>query len=215
MISPVEMFKGGGGWMYAITAVAIFAAAIGFERLFFVYFRASINSTAFMSTIQKFIMANNIDRAVKACNAAGEHAVLPRVVKAGLTRAHRAPDEITNAIEEATLEVAPTVNKRTPFLAMLANVATLTGLLGTIAGLILAFKAVAKASAETKQAMLAQGISVAMFTTMGGLIVAIPTLVLHSIIVNKSNSVLDDVDQYGLKTANLLIARQQGGSEEA
>ena len=61
---------------------------------------------------------------------------------------------------------------------MLANVATLTGLLGTIMGLIQAFDAVANAPADMKQSMLASGISVAMFTTAGGLIVAIPTLIL-------------------------------------
>jgi biopolymer transport protein ExbB/TolQ len=81
-------------------------------------------------------------------------------------------------------------------------------------GLVMAFQAVAKASAETKQTLLANGISVAMYTTAGGLIAAIPTMVLHSIISNKSNKILDDVDQYGLKTLNLLTARRRGTLKE-
>jgi biopolymer transport protein ExbB/TolQ len=209
MVDPVTMFKDGGVFMYFILIVGVFAMAIAFERLFYIVFRANINATAFMAQVQKLIMANNIDRAIKLCNAE-PHAALPRVVKAGLTRANRTEKEIENAIDEATLEVGPAVNKRTAYLSMLANVATLLGLLGTIMGLILAFEAVAKASAETKQALLASGISIAMFTTAGGLMVAIPTLVLHSIITNRSNKILDDIDQYGLKTINLLTARRRG-----
>jgi len=213
MVDPVTMFKEGGPFMYAILLVGIFAMAIAFERLFYIVFRANINAPAFMAQIQKLIMANNIDRAIKLCNAE-PHAALPKVVKAGLTRANRTEKEIENSIDEATLEVGPLIGKRTAYLAMLANIATLTGLLGTIMGLVIAFQAVAKASAETKQAMLANGISIAMFTTAGGLMVAIPTLLMHSIVVNRSNKILDDVDQYGLKTVNLLTARRRGTLKE-
>jgi biopolymer transport protein ExbB/TolQ len=205
----IQMFHDGGSFMYAILLVFVFAMAIAFERLYYAFFRANVNSTAFMAQIQKLIMANNIDRAIKLCNAEPD-AVLPRVVKAGLTRANLTEKEIENAVDEATLEVGPMVNKRTAYLGMLANVATLTGLLGTIWGLIMAFEAVARASAEMKQTLLAQGISVAMYTTAGGLMVAIPTMVLQSIIQGRSNKILDDVDQYGLKTVNLLTARKRG-----
>ncbi|MEN0062922.1 MAG: MotA/TolQ/ExbB proton channel family protein [Myxococcota bacterium] len=213
MVSPITMFQEGGPFMYVILIVGVFAMAIAFERLFYIVFRANINSTAFMAQVQKLIMANNIDRAIKLCNAE-PHAALPRVVKAGLTRANRSEKEIENSIEEATLEVGPLINKRTAYLAMLANIATLTGLLGTIMGLVIAFQAVANASAETKQTLLANGISVAMFTTAGGLMVAIPTLVLHSIVTNRSNKILDDIDQFGLKTINLLTARRRGNLKD-
>jgi len=209
----VSMYQDGGVFMHPILACAIFAAAIAFERLFYIIFRANINATAFMAQIQKLIMANNIDRAIKLCNAE-PHAALPKVVKAGLTRANRTEKEIEAAIEEATLEVGPILNKRTGFLPMLANVATLTGLLGTIVGLVQSFNAVAVASAETKQTLLAAGISVAMYTTAGGLIAAIPTLVLHSIVSARTNKILDDIDQYGLKTINLLSARRRGTLKE-
>ena len=206
-------FVEGGVWMIPILIVAIFALAIAFERLFYILFRAGINSTAFMGQIQKLILANNIDRAIKMCNAE-PHAALPRVVKAGLTRANRTEKEIENAIDEAVLEVGPRVNKRTAYLSMLANVATLFGLLGTIIGLIDAFRAVATAPPELKQTMLAGGISVAMFTTAGGLMVAIPVLIIHSIVLNRSNKILDDVDHYGLKVVNLLSARRRGALNE-
>ena len=198
----------GGPFMWGILASAVFALAIAAERIYYVVFRANINGTAFMAQIQKLIMANNIDRAIKLCNAE-PNAALPRVLKAGLTRANRGDIEIQNAVEEAVLEVFPKLAKRTPFLSMLANVATLTGLLGTIQGLIMAFEAVARASAETKQTMLASGISVAMFTTASGLIVAIPTLVLFSIIQSQTTKIMNEIDLYALKTVNLLGARRR------
>ena len=212
-ISQLIAMKDGGAWMIPILVVAVFAMAIAFERLFYILFRANINSTAFMAQIQKLIMANNIDRAIKLCNAE-PNASLPRVLKAGLTRANRSEIEIQNAVDESVLEVFPQLNKRTSYLPMLANVATLTGLLGTIQGLIQAFEAVAHASAETKQTMLAAGISVAMFTTASGLIVAIPILVLHAIVADRTTKIMDDVDQFALKTVNLLGARRRGTLKE-
>ncbi len=205
----ITMFQDGGSFMYAILVVFVFAMAIAFERLYQVYFRFKVNATEFMAQIQKLILANNIDRAVKLCNQM-PNAALPRVVRAGLLKAGGTEKEIENAIDEATLEIGPKINKRTGFLGMLANVATLTGLLGTIYGLIYAFEAVAKANPENKQTMLANGISIAMYTTAGGLMAAIPTMVLQSIIQAQSNALLDEVDQYGLKTVNLLVARKRG-----
>jgi biopolymer transport protein ExbB/TolQ len=205
----VSAMHKGGPFMWPILVTLIFALAISVERLYYILFRANINGTAFMAQVQKLIMANNIDRAIKLCNAE-PNAALPRVLKAGLTRANRSETEIQNAVDEAVLEVFPQLNKRSSFLPMIANVATLTGLLGTIQGLIIAFEAVAHASAETKQTLLAAGISTAMFTTASGLVVAIPTLVLHSIIASRTTKIMDDVDQFALKTVNLLSARRRG-----
>jgi biopolymer transport protein ExbB/TolQ len=205
----IRAFKEGGVFIIPIMICAVFALAIAAERLYYIMFRANINGTAFFAQIQKLIMANNIDRAIKLCNAE-PNAALPRVLKSGLTRANRGDVEIENAINESQLEVNPNLTKRTPYLAMLANVATLTGLLGTIQGLIQAFEAVDNANAAAKSEMLAAGIAVAMFTTMMGLMVAIPTLVLASIIQNKTTKILDEVDLYSVKTINLLGARRRG-----
>lgn len=210
----VDAMHKGGPFMYALLVCAVFALAIAAERFYYILFRANINGTAFFAQVQKLIMANNIDRAIKLCNAE-PNAALPRVLKAGLTRANRGETEIQNAVDEAVLEVFPQLAKRTSYLSMLANVATLTGLLGTIQGLIQAFDAVAHASAETKQTLLASGISVAMYTTMSGLIVAIPTLVINSVIVGRTTKIMDEVDQYSLKTVNLLAARRRGTLENA
>jgi biopolymer transport protein ExbB/TolQ len=98
---------------------------------------------------------------------------------------------------------------------MLANIATLSGLLGTIIGLIQAFDAVATAPADQKQTLLAKGISVAMYTTAGGLVVAIPVLVMNSIVVAITTKIMDDIDLYAAQALQLLRARKRNLKESA
>lgn len=206
-----EAFRTGGIWMYIILAVSIIAIGITIERFIYLFFKYSVNAEPFMAQIQKLVMANNIDRAIKLCNAQPS-AALPRVIKAGLTRANKGEVEIQNALEEATLEVVPMVQKRTPILQPLANIATLLGLLGTIIGLIGAFEALEKATPETRQKLLARGIALAMNTTAFGLVVAIPTLIFHMILSSMTKKILDEIDMYSVKLENLLISRGKSGA---
>jgi biopolymer transport protein ExbB len=211
MSGIAEAFRTGGGWMYVILVVSIVAIGIIIERFIFLFFKYNINAHTFMAQIQKLVMANNIDRAIKLCNAAPS-AALPKVIKAGLTRANKGEVEIQNAIEESTLEVVPHILKRTPTLQALANIATLLGLLGTIIGLIEAFQALEKATPDTRQQLLSKGISLAMNTTAFGLIVAIPCLVAHLFLAGMTKKIVDEIDQYSVKLENLLVSRGKGGS---
>jgi len=101
----------------------------------------------------------------------------------------------------------PRLEKRTQYLATLANVSTLLGLLGTIIGLIAAFTAVASADPAEKASLLSQSISVAMNTTAFGLIAAIPLLLIHSILQTKTNEIVDSFEMAGIKVMNLLSDR--------
>lgn len=209
MSAVAQFFTAGGPWMYPIAGMSIVAIAIIFERSVFLFFRYNINGNAFMAQIQKLVMANNIDRAIKLCNAAPA-AALPKVIKAGLTRANKGEIEIQNAVEEATLEVIPSIQKRTNSLQAVANLATLMGLLGTIIGLIQAFQAVEAAAPDQRAAMLTASISIAMNTTAFGLMVAIPTMGAHIILAGITKKIIDEIDQYSVKLENLLISRGRG-----
>jgi len=210
MQAIAEAFDSGGGWMYVIAFTSVVGLGIIVERFIFLFFKYNINASAFMGQIQKLVMANNIDRAIKLCNAA-PNAALPKVIKAGLTRANKGEMEIANAIEEATLEVVPVVQKRTPTLGGVANVATLLGLLGTIVGLIQAFSALESAAPDQRAAALAKGISVAMNTTAFGLIVAIPCMTAQMFLQSVTTKILNEIDQYSVKLENLLVSRYRAG----
>ncbi len=98
----------------------------------------------------------------------------------------------------------PKLEKRTPYLATLANIATLLGLLGTIIGLIAAFTAVANADPAEKATLLSQSISVAMNTTAFGLMSAIPLLLFHAVLQTKTTEIVDSLEMAGVKVLNLL-----------
>jgi biopolymer transport protein ExbB/TolQ len=209
-----ESFATGFPWMHAILLTAILALAIIIERFIFLFFRYNINARAFMAQVQKLVMGNNIDRAIKLCNAA-PNAALARVVKAGLTRANKGEREIHNALEEATLDVVPLVQKRTGNLQAVANIATLLGLLGTVIGLIFAFQDLATVSADKRQEALGRNIALAMNTTAFGLIIAIPCMFAYIFLSNVTKKIIDEIDQYSVKLENLLSYRLRGGDMSA
>ncbi len=204
-----KFMEEGGPFMWIIAFVLMIAVAVMIERVIFLFFRFNINANAFMAQVQKLVMSNNIDRAIKLCNAAG-NAALPKVIKAGLTRANKSEIEIANALEETTLEVLPQIQKRTNSLVTLAQVATYLGLLGTIMGMIQAFEAVANAAPEQKATALAAAISIAMYTTAFGLMAAIPCMVAHLLLSGVTQKIIQEIDQYSVKLENLLVSRSKG-----
>lgn len=203
----------GGFWMWPILLMSVVVLAISIERAFMLIFRYYINADQFMQQIRKFILAGNIDRAIKLCNQSPK-AALPQIIKAGLMRANKGEVAIANAIEEATLEVMPAVRKRTNALLVFANVATLLGLLGTIVGLIAAFGGLATADESSRQEVLSSGISIAMYTTAFGLIVAIPSLIIHLGLSRITTTIAEEVDHYSVMLEDLLVTQVRGSSNE-
>ncbi len=199
-------YQAGGFFMHPIALCAVLGAGVMIERFVFLFFRFNINGKQFFNQIQKLVMANNVDRAIKLCNAA-DRAALPRVMKAGLTHANKSESDIASSVEEALLEVSPVIVKRIGMIAAIANIATLLGLLGTIFGMIEAFDAVATVAADQRSTALARGISIAINTTGLGLMVAIPLLAAQVFIQNLAKKISDEVDLYAVKLENLLAAR--------
>ncbi|MEK7704622.1 MAG: MotA/TolQ/ExbB proton channel family protein [Myxococcota bacterium] len=202
-------FREGGPFMYLNLVFMTFALATITERVLMLMFRLNLDSRAFMAQIQKLIMSNNVDRAIKLC-ASAPNAALSHVIRAGLTRANRGQREISRALEESVLEVTPRISKRVATLWSIANIATLVGLIGTITGLIATFKALGAASAEMKQIMLSRGISEAMNNTAFGLMIAVMCIVAHMILHNKSKAIVDEIEFHALRLESMLTQRGAG-----
>jgi biopolymer transport protein ExbB len=187
--------------------------AFTFERVMRLFFHYNVDGPSFMFEVQKYILANDLDGAIRICNGAG-NAALPKVIKAGLQRASRDQDQIQNAIDAASLEVIPKLERRLPYLALIANIATLFGLLGTITGLIRSFAAIAMADPAQRQTILGRGISEAMNATAFGLVTAIFTMIAHSILTTKATKILEEIDEFGVKLLDLLSARKYRHSSQ-
>lgn len=201
--SAVGFFQNGGPFMYPIALVLVFGMAVAIERWIYL-------------TNAKFTNRRTFDRILpmlkrKDFNAASEtarqsRAPIGQIIAAGLARMAQTPrrEEIEYAMEEGVLETVPRLEKRTAYIATLANIATLLGLLGTIMGLIAAFTAVANADPAEKATLLSNSISVAMNTTAFGLMAAIPLLLIHTTLQNKTNEIIDSLEMAGVKCLNIL-----------
>lgn len=189
------------GW--CIIAVGFVTMAVTFERANALYIKYGMNVDQLMTKVQTLILARKSDEALVACSQLQEKP-LAKAFKTILEKADRDDDAIFQAYDIAMAETVPLYTKRVHYLSMLANVATLMGLLGTIHGLILSFQAVAQADPSQKQALLAQGISVSMYTTALGLAVAIPAMVFYSLLVSRQNVLVEQLTEKCGKLTELL-----------
>jgi len=200
-------FQEGGPFMYAITAALGFGLAVIAERAYVLLFRFNVDGRKFYAELRKLVQSGQLQAARALCG----NAPLPRILGVGIDAAAGGDERaVQNAVDEEALAVIPQVEKRIHYLAMIANVSTLLGLLGTIVGLMQAFQAVAGADPSQKAALLARGISMAMNTTAYGLVVAIPCMAVYSFLQSKATKIIDEVDEYSVKLINLLLASRRG-----
>ncbi len=203
------------GWvfMWILLVAAIFMVALAIERAYYIIVRSNINAPKFMAEIRKLVKAGEYKQAMSLCNSARNKA-LAQVVMAGLRKVSQSETidfrSIQNSVDEGTLEVIPKLQERTGYLAMIANVATLVGLMGTIYGLIGAFRSVSAPGidATEKSRMLAAGISVAMNTTLTGLAIAVPSILIYTFLHNKTVKIIDEIDEHTVKIINLITGNQ-------
>ncbi|TGD75633.1 MotA/TolQ/ExbB proton channel family protein [Mangrovimicrobium sediminis] len=199
----VRFFQNGGPFMYPIALVLVIGLAIALERWLVLGVARHRNRRAF-----DVAMGQLRNKQYKAVVDTGAESSVPiaRIVAAGIARyvSSRRREDIESAMEEGVMEALPRLEKRTQYLATLANVATLLGLLGTIIGLIAAFTAVASAEATEKASMLSTSISVAMNTTAFGLISAIPLLLLHAVLQTRTSEIVDSFEMASVKVVNAL-----------
>ncbi len=194
--------------MWIILFWLVCAVAVIAERAVYL-FGASINKDVFLATMQKCILAGDVAKAVKMASAA--NAPLARIVQAGLVKVNRPDEEVQAAMDEAALKEMPKINKRTGLLALFSNLAMLSGLFGTIVGLIKAFGAVGGESVDPSQKarILAEGISEAMNCTAFGLIAAITSLTGFAVMQTKTQSLEDDINEASVTVLNLVVANRQ------
>jgi biopolymer transport protein ExbB/TolQ len=200
----IKFFQAGGTFMWPILIVMAIGLAIAIER--FIYLTRTASAINLLwKKIAPMLKANDFGRAKQVLSETSSP--LSSVLAYGFSRFK--PDvkreSLEAAMEEGVMEVIPRLEERTHYLATLANVATLLGLLGTIIGLIEAFTAVAAADPAEKANLLSSSISVAMNTTAFGLVVAIPLLLMHSYLATRTSKLVDTIEMAAVKCSNLMI----------
>lgn len=213
----VSFFQDGGPFMYPIAIVLGIGLAIALERFAYLMNQMRVNRRDFEKILPllKQRRQRELAEVTRKSNSA-----MARIIADGMNRrgSSRRRSDIEYAMEEGLLEILPNIERRTPYLATFANIATLLGLLGTIIGLIAAFTAVANADPAEKANLLSQSISIAMNTTAFGLMAAIPLLLVHSVLQSKTAAIVESLEIAVVKFLNLMDgegATQAAGAQKA
>jgi len=201
--SMVSFFQKGGVFMYPILLVFAVGMAIAFERWVQLN-RIRMANHKTWTQLLPVLVKGEFDKARQMANK--NKSSMAQMLGMGLARqgAVRRREDIEIAMEESMMEIIPQLEKRTPYVALLSNIATLLGLLGTIMGLIEAFTAVANANPAEKADLLSASISVAMNTTAFGLMSAIPLLLFHAKLTSTTGHIVDSLEMASVKALNSI-----------
>ena len=207
----LEHFQEGGWGMWPIVVLFIMTVYIWIDRQMYVS-KSKVDVDKLMSLLKSQIVSGNIQGAINTCQASP--APVTKIIAAGLRRAGGTEHDVQQGMDEEALRELPKLEKRTGYLAMLGNLATLAGLLGTITGLIKAFAGVAGVDPSMKATMLSKGISEAMNCTAFGLFTGILGLATFAWLNGLTQSVLDGINQASVETLNLVVAGRTGGEQQ-
>ena len=201
--SMVSFFQKGGLFMYPILLVFLAGMAITTERWLQLKRTRSVNRNMW-NVLYPLLAKGEFDKA--SAIIAKDRSVISQMLGTGLARLGKARrrEDIEIAMEESMMEIIPQLEKRTPYVVLLSNIATLLGLLGTIMGLIEAFTAVANANPAEKADLLSASISVAMNTTAFGLMSAIPLLLFHAKLTSTTGQIVDSLEMASVKVLNTI-----------
>jgi biopolymer transport protein ExbB len=201
--SMVTFFQKGGLFMYPILLVFVAGIAISVERWFQLNRIRSVNRKMW-DLLHPMLAKGDFDGVRAMINK--DKSTISQILGMGLARLGlvRRREDIEIAMEEDMMDIIPQLEKRTPYVALLSNIATLLGLLGTIVGLIEAFTAVANANPAEKADLLSASISVAMNTTAFGLMSAIPLLLFHAKLTSTTGQIVDSLEMASAKALNSI-----------
>jgi biopolymer transport protein ExbB len=208
----VKFFTAGGAFMLPILFVGAFSAAIAIER-YITLSKMGARNRATWARVEPTLTSGDFEKARELTSK--DESPIARVLSMGLALqgAVRRRDDVEKAMQESMMEIVPQLEKRTHYLATMANVATLLGLLGTVSGLIHAFAAVATVNPAEKANLLSASISEAMNCTAFGLVTAVPLLVVHAFLQSKTMGLSDGLETAAIRFLNALAARQAARAE--
>lgn len=198
-----SFFKQGGLVMYAILGIGVVAAAIALERFIVIVGASRLNGKKLTNDVLNLIHRGDVASARNVGRMSG--APVAQVIQAVLAVQEFDEHKLQSAAEDAAALALSPLTRRLAHLNVLANIATLVGLLGTISGLITAFAAVGAADPSQRSAFLAGGISMALNATAFGLIVAIPTLVTQGFLVGLVEGIAEQVEETGIRVTRALV----------
>ncbi|GJM43313.1 MAG: hypothetical protein DHS20C21_01550 [Gemmatimonadota bacterium] len=197
----VEQFQKGGPFMWPLLGLLVFGVAVILERLWTLG-RARTNVRTLMTRILSALRKDGVEAAIEVCE--GTRGPIPAILHAGLRRSDISVEATEKAIESAGVVELSFLERGLLILATIANVAPLLGFLGTVSGMVAAFDAIAAAD-QVNAKLVASGISEALLTTMGGLLVAIPMSMAHNYFVSQIDKFVIEMQETSADLVDTLV----------
>jgi biopolymer transport protein ExbB len=198
----VELFNRGGGFMWPILALLVIGIMISIERLWTLS-RASVNTRKFLAQVKEALGSGGVDSAIEVCeNTRGPVA---SIFHAGLMRSDQGIESVEKAVSSAgSIEMA-FLERGLIWLSTVISIAPMLGFTGTVWGMIQAFESIAAAN-DISPTIVADGISVALLTTLFGLVVAIIIQTFHNFFVSRIDKLIIDMEESSNELVDTLIA---------
>lgn len=207
IVELAKQFNQGGTYMYVLLAVFAVGMAITLERLYFYFITCRKMDAANAGEVAQSIEKNEAESELLKLGKRKDP--LSGLMQVALDRFHSGAtmDDVQEGVDEEAITQIPRLGERLNYLALIANVATLLGLLGTIAGLQDSFASLGNMAASAKAEALADGIAKAMNTTAFGLIVAIPHMVAYTYLSSRQKKLMKNLDDAMLRLMNFMQRR--------
>lgn len=213
VITPGEIFKDSGFWGYLILLVFIIGIVYAVVRYIQLYVREKIDAGKFYLKLKGYIKNDQIDEATKISESF-KNTTMGFIFWSGLMvfkdarksgkKGEELNKSVQNAFDEAVLQTVHKLDSGLFWFDLLAQICTYLGLLGTIWGLITAFKALDAAAEADKNKELTKGIKTAIGTTAMGLIGAIPLTLIKGGLLVRAQNIINDIDEFSVKLINQI-----------
>lgn len=192
------------GWqfMWIILAVGMIGIGFSIERFIYIVLKSGKGRAKFLADFGKLVSAKQYDQALSIANAT--NLPIAKVMASIVAARDGGREAMTSASDAVFLTEAPRLTRYVSMISVMASVSTLLGLMGTIYGLIFTFDAVANRPAAERPKALADGIAIAMGTTLLGLLAAVPLLVIVGYLNLNSERIIQEMEEKGLKIINSL-----------
>jgi biopolymer transport protein ExbB len=200
----IQEFKDGGDIMWFLLACAVGGIALSIERAYTLTFRLRLNVKRFGQELMDTIGKSGVKAGIDLCNSTKSPAA--RVLAAALEKVDQGKTVVEDSIVRTGASELAFLDRGMALIAGLTTVAPFFGFLGTVTGMISAFKAVA-AVGEVEATVVASGIAEALITTKWGLVIASPLAIVYILFQGRVNGYLRDMETASGELVDFLMAR--------
>lgn len=204
-----QLWQDGGAFMWPLGISLIIAIAFALERLWTLTL-AQVDAQKFFQRLSGAMKDGGVAKAIEVCNAT--RGPVAAVMREGLLRVDQGVSNVEKAIESAGAVEGSFLQRGMVVLASVTTIAPMIGFLGTVWGMVLAFKAIAEAG-DVKPSIVADGISQALITTATGLVIAIIVQSLHNFLISRINRIVIDMEETSTLLVDLLIEEGYDGKK--